>query len=210
MVSTILRAKHWQLFVVIFGIPFLVYLYIVFQMVSVFSEIDAGAPDPMVIFEPLKYFMGFSLISMIVYWVWYWSVGVGLQHKLPDELKLSTKLFKVFLFLPAFYITAVSIFVLSMVSQLSLLVPEQEPHINPIIIAVILPIHFFSIFCIFYCIYFVAKSIKTAELQRKVKFSDFVGEFFLVWFFPIGVWILQPTINKLEGGMDHDEFDNIL
>jgi hypothetical protein len=43
-----------------------------------------------------------------------------------------------------------------------------------------------------------------------VKFKDFVGEFFLVWFFPIGVWILQPTINKLEDGMDYDEFDNIL
>ena len=210
MVSTILRVKHWQLFVLIFGIPLLVYLYMIFQMVSVFNEIDAGAPDPMVIFEPLKYFMGFSLISMIVYWVWYWSAGVGLQHKLPDELKLSTKLFKVFLFLPALYIAAVSIFVLSMVGQLSLLVPEQEPHINPIIIAVILPFHFLSIFCIFYCIYFVAKSIKTAELQRKVTFKDFVGEFFLVWFFPIGVWILQPTLNKLAEVADHDEFDNIL
>ena len=210
MISTILRAKHWQLFVLIFGIPFLIYLYMIFQMVSVFNEIDAGTPDPMVIFEPLKYFMGFAIISMIVYWVWYWSVGVGLQHKLPDDLKRSTKLFKAFLVLPALYITAVSIFVLGVVSQISSLIPGEEPTINPIIIAVILPFHFLSIFCIFYCIYFVAKTIKTAELQRKVKFSDFVGEFFLVWFFPIGVWILQPTINKLAEVVDRDEFDDIL
>lgn len=55
----------------------------------------------------------------------------------------------------------------------------------------------FVTFCAFYQYWFIAKTIKTAELQRDVKFSEYVGEFFLVWFYPIGVWILQPTINKL-------------
>lgn len=210
MISTILRAKHWQLFILIFGLPFLIYLYMIFQIFSTLNQVGTADPDPMIIFGSLKYFMGFAIISMIVYWVWYWSVGVGLQHKLPDGLKRSTTLFKAFLFFPALYITAVSIYVLTVVGQVSTLVPGEEPNINPIIIAVILPFHFLSIFCIFYCIYFVAKTIKTVELQSAVKFKDFVGEFFLVWFFPIGVWILQPTINKLEGGMDYDEFDNIL
>lgn len=41
-----------------------------------------------------------------------------------------------------------------------------------------------------------AKTIKTVELQKKVTFSDFAGEFFLLWFSPIGIWILQPKINK--------------
>ena len=63
--------------------------------------------------------------------------------------------------------------------------------------AVIFPLHIFSMFCIFYCLYFVAKTIKTIELQRQVTFSDFAGEFFLIWFFFIGVWILQPRINKM-------------
>jgi hypothetical protein len=210
MISTILRAKHWQLFVLIFGIPFLIYLYMVYQIFSTLNHIDSADTDPMAIFGPLKYFMGFSLISMIVYWVWFWSVGVGLQHKLPDGIKRSTTLFKAFLFLPALYIIAVSIYVLALVGEVYTLVPGSEPHLNPIVIAVILPFHFLSIICIFYCIYFVAKTIKTVELQRAVKFKDFVAEFFLVWFFPIGVWILQPTINKLEEGMDYDEFDNIL
>jgi hypothetical protein len=30
-----------------------------------------------------------------------------------------------------------------------------------------------------------------------VKFRDFAGEFFLVWFYPVGVWIIQPKINKM-------------
>jgi hypothetical protein len=29
------------------------------------------------------------------------------------------------------------------------------------------------------------------------KFSDYSGEFFLIWFSPIGYWILQPRLNKL-------------
>jgi hypothetical protein len=64
-------------------------------------------------------------------------------------------------------------------------------------IAIIFPLHFFAMFCIFYCLYFVAKTFKTVELQREVTFSDFAGEFFLFWFFPIGVWIVQPKINKM-------------
>jgi hypothetical protein len=49
----------------------------------------------------------------------------------------------------------------------------------------------------FYTINFVAKKIKTAELQCNVTFSDYIAEFFLVWFHFIGVWILQPRINKM-------------
>jgi len=52
-------------------------------------------------------------------------------------------------------------------------------------------------YCIFYLMYKAAKTIKTAEVQKPVSFGDFAGEFFLLWFFPIGIWFLQPKINKL-------------
>ncbi len=63
--------------------------------------------------------------------------------------------------------------------------------------AIIVPMHLFSMFCIFYSLYFVAKTFKTVELQRETAFSDFAGEFFLIWFYPIGIWIIQPKINKI-------------
>lgn len=66
-----------------------------------------------------------------------------------------------------------------------------------ILFAIIVPLHLFSMFCIFYSLYFVAKTFKTVELQREVSFSDFVGEFFLIWFYPIGIWFIQPKINKM-------------
>lgn len=45
--------------------------------------------------------------------------------------------------------------------------------------------------------YKAAKTIKIVEVQKSVKFVDFAGEFFLLWFFPIGIWFLQPKIKKL-------------
>lgn len=54
-----------------------------------------------------------------------------------------------------------------------------------------------AIFCHIYVIYFAAKTIKTAENKTATKFEDFVAEFFLIVFFPIGIWILQPRINRM-------------
>jgi hypothetical protein len=50
--------------------------------------------------------------------------------------------------------------------------------------------------------YFAAKTLKTVELKREATFSDFVGEFFLIWFNFIGIWILQPKINKIIQSQD--------
>lgn len=205
MTNTILRAKHWQLFSIVFGLPFLVYLFIVYQILSSVSNPETIPPDSDMILGYAKYLIAFGFISAIVYWFWYWSIGVGLHSKVPENVKLPNTMFKIFLLIPAVYLFAVLAFVLTVMSSLPALGPRGELPFNPAIITLILPLHFFSIFCIFYCIYFVAKTIKTVELQRKVTFSDFVAEFFLVWFFPIGIWILQPTINKL---MDKDSEDD--
>ena len=74
---------------------------------------------------------------------------------------------------------------------------QGETDANPIWLLIIFPIHLFSMFCIFYLMYKAAKTIKIVEVQKSVKFVDFAGEFFLLWFFPIGIWFLQPKINKL-------------
>lgn len=51
---------------------------------------------------------------------------------------------------------------------------------------------------IVYLIYLTAKSLRMAELQRKVDFSDFSREFFIFLFMPpIGLWYIQPRINAV-------------
>ncbi|MFK8009771.1 MAG: hypothetical protein AB8H03_25680 [Saprospiraceae bacterium] len=106
--------------------------------------------------------------------------------------------FKVFFFIPLIYISLISVLIFSMMAMILGVFASTSS------IFLILIIHLFSMFCIFYVLYFVAKTYKTVELQREVNFSDFIGEFFMLWFFPIGVWFLQPKINKMME--EEDEF----
>lgn len=65
------------------------------------------------------------------------------------------------------------------------------------------PTSFFGIFHvvgligIIYGLYFVAKSLVTLEEGKILRFDRYLGTFFLCWFFPIGIWFIQPRIKKL-------------
>lgn len=195
MIERFLRAKHWQLFLLTFGIP------IVFQLIMMFSmilniSIDSN-PDPAIMFI----FMSISPIIMIifmgVFFGWFWSVAIGLQKKVPENVKMKVKKFKIFFFIPMIYMLFITIFMST--AMKSMMTSGTEPSSGTFggVFGIILPLHLFSMFCIFYSLYFVAKTYKTVELQREVKFPDFAGDFFLIWFFPIGIWIVQPKINKM-------------
>jgi hypothetical protein len=145
----------------------------------------------------IKFFPVLMLIFMGVLFGWFWSVAVGLQKKVPENVTMKVKKFKVFFFIPMIYIIILMIFFT--VSTNGLFESGYRPNTELFgrLFALIFPIHLFSMFCIFYSLYFVAKTFKTVELQREVKFGDFAGEFFMIWFYPIGVWIIQPKINKM-------------
>jgi len=65
------------------------------------------------------------------------------------------------------------------------------------VLITIIGLHPFAMLCIMYPWYFSAKTIKLAELQKTVNFVEFIGDFSLFWFLPIGIWVLQPRINEL-------------
>jgi hypothetical protein len=198
-----LRAKHWQIFLITFALPFLFQIII---MVGVFSSlINNRTPDPTIIFGYFKFFPIMMLLFMGGLFCWFWAVAAGLQKMIPATIKMKIVRFKIFFFIPLIYITCIMAFMAFAFSTNVLQGSNQPPLWFFGTFAIIFPVHIFSMFCIFYCLYFVAKTIKTAELQREVTFSDFIGEFFLVWFHFIGIWILQPKINK----MAHDYDDNM-
>jgi len=195
MINLFLKAKHWQLFILTFGVP------LVFQaamMWSMMSEIVS--PDNAQAAFMTNYFTLFPLmmiVFMAVFFGWYWAVAVGLQEKVPETVSMKIKKFKVFFFIPIVYMFIFVGFL--SVAMVGLLNGNPEPNMAIVagLFAIIVPLHLFSMFCLFYCLYFVAKTIKTVELQRDVNFGDFVGEFFLIWFFPIGIWFIQPMINRM-------------
>ena len=137
------------------------------------------------------------ILFISIFFGWFWSVAIGLQKKVPQTIKMKVRKFKIFFFIPMAYLIIITFYMAFAMD--GIIKNGSEPNVGIIatMFAIIVPLHLFSMFCIFYTLYFVAKTFKTVELQREVKFSDFAGEFFLIWFYPIGIWIVQPKINKM-------------
>ena len=193
-----LKAKHWQFFLISYAIPMVVQIIIMKQVII------QENPDPFQLFQQLWWMPLFGVLFMFVLLGWQWAVVIGLNEKIRPELRFGLNRFKIFFILPLIYMLLMILGVSYLISEIipPLINDEVVPDVSSLgfWIAVIIPLHFFAIFCMFHTMYFVAKTIKTAELKRKVTFSDFVSEFFLIWFFPIGIWVLQPRINQLVDG----------
>ena len=186
MIEKFLKAKHWQIFMLTFGLP------IILEIIAMPFMIIGN--NPMVIMKIMPIMMIFFIVG---FFGWFWAIAIGLQNKVPTGIKMKVKKFKVFFLIPLIYI--ILIFGFMGFAYGGILENGQQPSGGMIggLVGIIVPLHLFSMFCIFYCLYFVSKTFKTVELQREVTFSDFAGDFFMIWFFPIGVWIVQPKINKM-------------
>ena len=194
MIEKFLKAKHWQLFLLTFGIPMVLQIV---MMGSMFSTLFFQKnPDPATMFPYIKFFPFIFIVFVAIFFGWFWSIAIGLQKKVPENVSMKVRKFKIFFLIPIVYMV---VFFFFFFFSMTTLFSNPEPNLGLVggIFAIVFPMHLFAMFCIFYSLYFVAKTIKTVELQRAVTFSDFAGEFFLIWFYPIGIWIIQPKINKM-------------
>jgi hypothetical protein len=178
-----LEAKHWQLFCAMFAIPF-IYDALFFPQSS---------SKRTVYFDCLELL---ASICLMLIFGWFWAIAIKLQHKIPGSIQMKTTKFKILFFISLIYISIMFIFI-SFVSRLLPGDLGQYDTAYEIVIIGVITLPLFSMFGIFYCMYFAAKTLKTAELQREVNFREFANEFFMLWFYPIGIWFIQPRVNKL-------------
>ena len=72
-------------------------LFQIVLMITMFANIGSGNnPDVSLLFN---YFMFFPIIMILIVatqFGWFWSVGIGLQSKVPENVKMKTKKFKIF------------------------------------------------------------------------------------------------------------------
>lgn len=183
--NSFLTLKHWQLFVLLFVFPF------VLLIVALSAMLSPGLP---------VWIFSIAPIVVIIFWIlvlcWFYVLGTNLHRKLPYGVSMSLILFKLCLVIPVVYVFSISVFLVSFFDE----IPSGVAP-NPELFVWIYPLHLFVMCCILYTFYFNAKAIKSVESQGPVAFSDFAGDFFLFWFFPIGIWTIQPRINKL---FDHE------
>ncbi len=183
-----LNAKHWQIFALLFGLPF---VFCVIAFVSaIFSIAFRVRPDTGVINTIFRIFPLLLIINTVLFFGWFYSIATVFHKKLPLGVRMNLGLYKLFVFIPVAYIFLVSVFLISIFG-------EGMRLYYPFVFVAIVPLHLFSVFCILYNLYFFAKVIKSIELQREALVGDYIIEFILLWFYPVGIWILQPRINIL-------------
>ena len=113
---------------------------------------------------------------------WLWSLGSFLNARVQSSLRPRMRFF----YFSLAY-TPVAVFVFCILIE----------HFGPEVILVVFPLHLLAMACMVYLLYFVAKNLVLAERSRAGSFFEYVWVCILLWWFPIGIWFLQPRINRL-------------
>ncbi|MBB2147238.1 hypothetical protein GM921_17185 [Pedobacter sp. LMG 31464] len=122
------------------------------------------------------------IIGAIIYSLWPILTGNELYQLLPKRVTVNFNffLFNIFISLLVF----VSILILSYGEGMTFSGIYAIPM-------------FYVFFAILYCLAFPAKLLNCIETGKEVSMGQYLGDFFLVLFLPIGIWFLQPRINKV-------------
>lgn len=193
MTSFFLRAKHWQLALLFYGVPIVLYIIAFTVLISMMSTRDTN--------DVATIFLSILTLAIIIatgsLFYWFWTMGTQLHAKLPAEMPMPLQRFKLFVLFPVIYIALLFAGITLMVSSEQNLDGEPVTEEYVFLVPLFILCHAFAIFCIFYQLYYIAKSLKAVLLQREVHFSDYAGEFFLLWFHFVGIWLIQPKINDI-------------
>lgn len=163
-----LKLRHWELFLMLVLPTALCFLF-------------------QIPFKPLVV-SSIGLFLMIVLFGWMFSIGTWSNSKLPEERKSSIVGYAAALAVPIVYILMYIAFV---VPQISTGTPPSRPP------AWMMPMHMLSMAGIFYGIWFTARKFKSLLENQDADFLIFSSTFFLLFIFPLGVWIIQPSVNSL-------------
>ena len=132
-------------------------------------------------------FLGISIAFQATLLLWFWSIAKASNQRADDKFKRSMKPMSI----GFIYIVLYSIFFCYFTVATSI---NSKPSPLPMWIV---PLHLGAMISIFYGLWFTAKQFMTFSKGEEVKFIDFSSPFFLLWFFPIGVWFIQPKVNQL-------------
>jgi hypothetical protein len=169
------RAKHWQIFL----------LFVVVLAIGEFPVIGNFAAALRSQEGPAEALLLTEVATAVAAWcflLWLWSLGSFLSPCVPPALRLKKGFFLFTILFSAIYVpVSVALF----------------QSIDRKLFLVTIPVHLFAVFCMFCNLYFVAEGLVMAETGKRASFFDCLGPLLLLWFSLIGVWFIQPRINRL-------------
>lgn len=177
----LLRLKHWQIFLLIVGIPLVIQFIQNVWIIASRQETEPSYPS----------FLGLLLIiPLLIYFLWIGEVGKK-YSKSKKSPPMNTRNFMVSLWVSCLSNIFLLVYFWSYPKNLDV---EGEEVIPITLIALLV---FIALLTLFHCLSFMAKAIVQLERGREITSSEFFSEFVMAVLLPIGIWLLQPRINQL-------------
>jgi hypothetical protein len=164
----LLSFKHWQLFLLIF--------------------ICGAWTSP----SPLKEII--NGVAVVTFTLWIYAVGVYAQDRIAE---LGLKPMNLKLFKANVIIVSAVLFIALLFSAIQGEVQQTASDTFDVkdILYTIGGLYF--AFAMVQTVIFACKTIAKIEYRREVAFGDYFNNLLLMFFFFVGIWFLQPKINKL-------------
>jgi hypothetical protein len=123
-----------------------------------------------------------AAVSELVFLSWLWFMGSFLRSAIESRLRPRESFFGIAIICPLVFVFAGPVFIIN---------PNSWP------MGLIVVLGLFLFVCLIYDFNFVANALIVAETGRPKDLGEGTLTFFLLWFFPVGVWFIQPRINRL-------------
>ncbi len=133
--------------------------------------------------------------ALIVVFSWLFSIGKWANQHLPKDQQKNLVLFTLGFIVPIIYTLLL----------LLIYLPTLSPDSRPQPPGWMFPLHMLSLAGIFYGIWFSARQYIALQRSHDVDFLIFSSTFFLMWLFPLGIWIIQPGVNQLFDKLDNSK-----
>jgi hypothetical protein len=183
--SILLRLKHWQVFILTSGLLILALIF--FNVIGMSrSRTLIGITEFVIRAIPIIQITCFVITNF-----WVFAIGTRLYQK-QDHYRNSLMLL-IFRW-SVYFSTLATSAQLMIFPTLDFYGPINE-YITTLVIAGGI-----------YCSYFAARLLNSVEKQHDSPFKEFAGDLILFVFYPIGVWWLQPRVNRIFG-VDNPVYD---
>ena len=164
----LLKLKHWEIFIVL----------ICFNVLGLKGDIDIGFITPIdlsAIFSVSYIVLMFSIII---------NMGLNLNRISENPYRLN----------PTLLTISIIVCILGY-SEMNISRLYIDSYSLPIAFNTIIVI--LMMFGLWYIFHTVPKSLKSMELGRESVFKEYVVYSLLLFALPIGIWVIQPKINKI-------------
>jgi len=138
-----------------------------------------------------RYYFLASFLLIFLLFLWYYALGIGFINNVQKLVRLNINTFKVW-----FLICCSSLIIIVIL----LIGSASTDQFVQIIILCVQTLCLVYLVSYIYLIWIIARAISIWEMNGDGEFTYYIGKFFLLWVFPLGLWAIQSKANKMING----------